>query len=230
VSGFSGLDRVVVATDHEEIVRVIEDAGGEAILTSEAHPSGTDRVAEVSSRTEFREYPIVVNVQGDEPGLDPVHVVSPVEMLQGGDWDVTTCAAPLLDEADWRAPSVVKVARAGDGRALYFSRAPIPHPRDGSFIPGDDRWLHHVGVYVYRREALERWVALPPSRLESTERLEQLRALEAGISIGVATVSTAPRGIDTEQDLDDAHSSWGIAGDEGAIRVDAAESKPSESR
>jgi len=218
VTEFSGVDRVVVATDSGDILRVIEDAGGEAVLTASDHRSGTDRVAEVSSRPEFEKYAIIVNVQGDEPELEMGHVSDPIALVEGAGWDVATCAAPLASEAAWRDPSVVKVVRADNGAALYFSRAPLPHPRDGAFVAGDPRWLHHVGVYVYRKPALERWVSLPPSRLETTEQLEQLRVLGEGIAIGVAVVAKAPRGIDTEEDLVRAQKRWASDDDEGSTR------------
>ena len=205
-----------MATDHRDVVAAVEAAGGEAVLTDPAHPSGTDRVAEVSSLPEFKDYPIIANIQGDEPGIRALHLQGPVSMLQDPTWDVTTCAAPLSTEADWRDPSVVKVVRTQAGRALYFSRAPVPHPRDGGFRPGDTKWLHHIGVYVYRKAALERWVSLPPTALENLEKLEQLRALEDGIAIGVAMVDVAPHGVDTEEDLARAEASWGTEPDDVA--------------
>jgi 3-deoxy-manno-octulosonate cytidylyltransferase (CMP-KDO synthetase) len=219
-----------VATDHASILEVIVASGGEAVLTSTGHPSGTDRAAEVSSRPEFADYAIVVNVQGDEPEVSPEHVLAPLALVAEEGWEIGTCAAPLGSEAAWRDPAVVKVARGADGRALYFSRAPIPHSRDEPFAPGDPRWLHHVGVYVYARAALARWVELPQSPLEQLEHLEQLRALEAGISIGVAVVSAAARGIDTEQDLLRAEARWGSADDSVSARFDPTQPTPSETR
>jgi 3-deoxy-manno-octulosonate cytidylyltransferase (CMP-KDO synthetase) len=196
------LDEVVVATDSAEILEVCEAAGARAVLTDAAHPSGTDRVAEVAARKEFDSADIVVNLQGDEPLMEAAHVEAAVREVRTGR-QVGTCATPVLDAADFLDPGTVKVVRRSDGTALYFSRAPIPFRRDGAM---DDAFLserpalRHLGVYAYGREALFEWVGLPPSPLELTERLEQLRALEAGMSIGVAVVDGAEGGVDTEAD------------------------------
>lgn len=197
------LDDVVVATDSSEIVEVCAGVGVPAVLTDPEHPSGTDRVAEVATRPAYRDAAVVVNLQGDEPLLDPRHVAAAVREVGRGR-DVGTCATPLEDPERLRDPASVKVVRRTDGTALYFSRAVIPHRRDGP--PEGDflrraGYLRHVGLYAYRREALLTWVALPPSPLEEIERLEQLRALEAGLTIGVAVVEHAEDGVDT---LDDA--------------------------
>ena len=198
------LDCVVVATDSDEVARVCEDFGAVVELTSPNHPSGTDRVAEVARRGLYSEFPLVVNIQGDEPLLNPAHLEAVVNLLNGGGWDVATCASPLLELEARGNPSVVKVARAPTGRALYFSRAQIPYKRDAPPTATDlasDRFLAHVGIYGYTREGLERWVALDPSPLEELERLEQLRPLEAGMDIGVAVVSGAEAGVDTPADV-----------------------------
>lgn len=197
-------DRVVVATDSPEIARLCESIGAPFVLTSAAHPSGTDRVAEVARLPEFQDYPIVVNVQGDEPLVKEEHLARAVALVSEGPWDVGTCGAPVGDAEARKDPSVVKVVRAGDGRALYFSRAPVPHKREDKPTPEDlagPPFLRHIGVYAYRRDALMRWVALPPSPLEELERLEQLRALENGMSIGVAVVDEARPGVDTAADV-----------------------------
>lgn len=197
------LGDTVVATDSDEIAAVCRDAGLDAVLTSPDHPSGTDRVAEVARLERFASYDIIVNLQGDEPLLDPAHVAAAVAMVERG-FDVGTCATPVGTEERWRHSSVVKVVCGADGQALYFSRAPIPHRRDGAPEPGAYRqapYLRHLGLYAYRREALLRWVALPPSTLEELERLEQLRALEAGMRIGVAVVDRAEPGVDTPEDV-----------------------------
>jgi 3-deoxy-manno-octulosonate cytidylyltransferase (CMP-KDO synthetase) len=204
VRAFGVLDRVVVATDDTEILALCTRLGAEAYLTDPAHPSGTDRVAEIALRPDFRAFPVIVNVQGDEPLLDPGHLQGAVTAVTEGAWAIGTCAAPLRDPTLLLDPSVVKVARAQSGRALYFSRAAIPHWRDG--VPPADSWvgplfLRHIGIYAYRREALLRWVSLPPSPLEEVERLEQLRPLEAGIDIGVALVDQASPGVDTPDDI-----------------------------
>lgn len=197
------LGHAVVATDSEEIVDVCRAAGIDAVLTSPDHPSGTDRVAEVAALERFAHFDVIVNLQGDEPLLDGDHVEAAAGMVAAG-FDVGTCATPVGTEDRWRAPSVVKVVCAADGQALYFSRAPIPHRRDGGPQPRDYRsapYLRHLGLYAYRRDALLRWVSLPPSGLETLERLEQLRALEAGMRIGVAVVDEAEPGVDTPEDV-----------------------------
>lgn len=197
------LDALVVATDHDEVAEVCRGFGAAVELTDPRHPSGTDRVAEVACREAWRGYEVVVNLQGDEPLMAPEHVVRATELVTEGGWQVGTCAAPIGTEEARLDPSVVKVARARDGRGLYFSRAPIPFQRDGT--PDAEAlaaapFLRHLGIYVYRREALLEWVSLPPSPLEELERLEQLRPLEAGIRLGVAVVAEAAPGVDTPAD------------------------------
>jgi 3-deoxy-manno-octulosonate cytidylyltransferase (CMP-KDO synthetase) len=199
----SVLDGVVVATDAPEVAESCRGLGTPVVLTSPDHPSGTDRVAEVVRQHGYDDFDIVVNLQGDEPLLEEDHVAAAVDEVRRGR-DVGTCATPVGTLANWHSASVVKVVLRDDGTALYFSRASIPHQRDG--VPTVDAlragtFLRHLGLYAYRREALLRWVALPPSPLEELERLEQLRALEAGMSIGVVVVKRAERGVDT---LDDA--------------------------
>ena len=196
------LDRVVVAVDDPELLDACADFGADAILTDSAHPSGTDRVAEVARRDEFGDYDVIVNVQGDEPLLARQHVAATIDLVRNG-WDVATCATPITDVAEWRDSSAVKVVRDDAGGAMYFSRAAIPADRDGSAHPGTadtGTLLRHVGLDTYRREALEKWVALPEGRLERLERLEQLRPLAAGIRIGVEVVDSAAPGVDTPED------------------------------
>jgi len=196
------LDRVVVAVDDAELVDACREMGAEAILTDPAHPSGTDRVAEVARREEFAAYDTVVNVQGDEPLLERAHISATLDLVREG-WDVATCATPITDDGEWRDPSSVKVVRDDEGGAMYFSRSAIPADRDGASGPDvadPGTFLRHVGLYTYRREALARWVALPEGRLERLERLEQLRPLAAGIRIGVAVVEAAAPGVDTPED------------------------------
>jgi 3-deoxy-manno-octulosonate cytidylyltransferase (CMP-KDO synthetase) len=197
-------DRVVVATDSPEILALCDKLGAHCVLTDPTHPSGTDRVFEVADRPEFRHFPLLLNIQGDEPLMEREHLTSAVELVASGGWDLGTCATPVGTHEALADPTVVKVARGADGRALYFSRAPIPHRRDG--IPGPEEllgppYLRHLGLYAYRREALARWVSLPPSPLEEIERLEQLRALEAGLSMGVAVVKEGAPGVDTAADV-----------------------------
>lgn len=195
-------DRLVVATDSEAVARACSDAGAEVVMTSSGHPSGTDRVAAAAEACDAA-CDVVVNIQGDEPLLDPGAVKTAVAMVEAG-FPVGTCATPVRSEAELLDPSVVKVAKTEQGRALYFSRAPIPHRRGES--DAGRAWrqglhLRHVGIYAYRRESLMRWVRFDPSPLEAEEGLEQLRALEHGIEIGVGVVADAGRGVDTEEDL-----------------------------
>lgn len=198
-------DEIVVATDSDEVAEVVHGFGGAAVLTSESHPSGTDRVAEAARRPAARRHDVVVNFQADEPFVDAAAVDRATRAVADGDAAIATVAAPLTDAAEWTAESVCKVVLGEDGRALYFSRAPIPHPRGAEpQLTGepDTPYLRHVGVYVFTREALERWTRRPPSRLESLERLEQLRALEAGETIRVIVGPPTEPGVDEPADLD----------------------------
>jgi len=200
----SVLDHAVVATDSKEVADVCRALGAPVEMTSADHPSGTDRVAELAERPEYREYSTIVNVQGDEPLLKEAHVRAALELVREGRWDVGTCATPLNFDEARTDPMVVKVARAADGRALYFSRAPIPYKRDEKPVGEElqrEPYLRHVGIYAYTRAALQDWVALAPSQLERLESLEQLRPLEAGIRIGVAIVGAADPGVDTMADV-----------------------------
>lgn len=202
VADFRVLDTVVIATDAPEIADVCAAIGANVVLTSESHRSGTDRVAEVVSRTEYAGCDVIVNVQGDEPFLAEAHVAAAAGLVVDG-WPIGTIATPIGDVAEWRNPSVVKVVRSGSGAALYFSRAPIPHRREGEPTDADLRsgvYLRHMGVYAYTPAALRQWVSLPESTLEGLEKLEQLRAMEAGLSIGVAVVEPSAAGVDTPED------------------------------
>ncbi len=197
-------EAVVVATDAPEILAHCESVGAACVLTDPAHPSGTDRVAEVAGMPSYRHFEVVANVQGDEPMVEETHLSQALGLVSGGPWEIGTCATPLRARAAFEDPSVVKVARAADGRALYFSRAGIPWKRDGLITDQDlsrAPYLRHLGIYAYRRPALLTWVSLPPSPLEELERLEQLRALEAGLGIGVAIVNEAAPGVDTAEDV-----------------------------
>jgi 3-deoxy-manno-octulosonate cytidylyltransferase (CMP-KDO synthetase) len=202
-------DRCVIATDSDEVAGAARSHGAEAVLTSPAHPSGTDRVAEVVARPEFRPFDAILNVQGDEPFVAQSAVRGAVDRVASGSFPLGTAAArapeEILDE-----PSVVKVVAADDGRAMYFSRAAIPYLRDAAEEPlRSTRIWQHIGVYAYSRDALARWVALPPHPLEQIERLEQLRPLAAGMAMGVALVNEPPRvGIDTPDDLTRANADW----------------------
>ena len=196
------LDRLVVATDSEEVAEVCRGAGAETLLTSPSHPTGSDRAWEVA-RHLGRAFDVVVNIQGDEPLVEADAVRAAISMVERG-FDAGTCAAPVRDEEEFRDPGVVKVVRTGEGRALYFSRAAIPHthaPAAGRPSRRANRRLKHVGIYAYRPEALGRWVGFGRSPLELQEGLEQLRALENGMRIGVAVVAEAAGGVDTPRDL-----------------------------
>jgi len=196
--------RVVVAAAEPEIAAAIEAAGGEAVLTRPDHPSGSDRVWEaVQSVDPNGDAPAVVNLQGDLPTLEPQLIRDCVDLLSQGAADITTLAAEITDGAERTNPNVTKAVISladgmGHGRALYFTRATAPS--------GEGPLFHHIGIYAYRREALEQFVALPPSPLELREKLEQLRALEAGMRIDVAVVDTVPLGVDTPQDLEKARA------------------------
>lgn len=199
---------VVVATDSEAVLAAVHDAGGVAVLTRRDHPSGTDRVAEVAALPAYRAHDVIVNIQGDEPFVTEDAVEAAVGFVARGDFAIGTAAchdnASILNE-----PSIVKVVADRTHRALYFSRAPIPFLRDRSDAGVQaELILRHIGIYAYSRTALERWVSLPPSPHELTERLEQLRPLADGLAIGVGITSTASAGIDTEDDLRRANASW----------------------
>ena len=187
---------VVVAADDSAIVAAVEAAGGRAILTQGDHASGSDRIAEALARLDpDRRHDIVVNLQGDLPTIEPDAVRAAASL---GDADIVTLATPIRRAEERGDPNVVKAIGTPIGprrlRALYFTRAAAPW--------GEGDLLHHIGLYAYARAALETFVRLPPSPLETRERLEQLRALEAGLRIDIALVDAAPLGVDTAQDLE----------------------------
>ena len=197
--------RVVVATDSDEIFKTVRDAGGEAVMTRANHASGSDRVFEAINRVDpDADCRLVVNLQGDLPTLEPHLVRACLMPLQNKDTHIATLAAEIREERERQDPNVVKVVGtplAGNDeekeqqlRALYFTRATAPY--------GDGPLYHHIGIYAYRRSALERFVSLRPSVLEQRERLEQLRALEDGMRVDVVVVDTVPIGVDTPDDLD----------------------------
>lgn len=196
----AGVDEVVVATDHERIADVVKKFGGIAVMTPESLRSGTDRVACVAEK--FRA-DIFINVQGDEPMLDPKCVERSLELVKSKRFAMATPAALLNDEALLKNPNVVKVLVAADGRAVYFSRFAIPYSRGA--VPGKSAEFaprHHLGVYVYTRETLLKFASLQPCSWEAAESLEQLRALYHGIAIGVADADRASTGVDTAEDLE----------------------------
>ncbi|MEJ2546958.1 MAG: 3-deoxy-manno-octulosonate cytidylyltransferase [Gemmatimonadota bacterium] len=200
-----GVDAVRVATDDERIADRVRGFGGTVVMTSPDHPSGTDRVAEVARSAEGRAFDVIVNFQADEPFLPAGHVRAAIEPVVDGTADIATLATPFTSAEEWNSEAEVKVARAEDGRALYFSRAGIPWAESGTpdfnGDPSGSR-LRHLGLYVYSRPALEAWVSLPPSPLERLERLEQLRPLEAGWRIQVAIVGPCPGAIEEPEDLE----------------------------
>jgi 3-deoxy-manno-octulosonate cytidylyltransferase (CMP-KDO synthetase) len=187
------LDEVVVATDSDEVADLCRGNGWPVEMTSPDLPSGTDRVHAVAQR---RDAAIYVNIQGDEPLLTPGHIAALLGPFAREHVEVTTLKVRCTPESISN-PNAVKVVTALDGRAMYFSRAMIPYDRDGI---GADYWKH-IGLYAYRKAALKRFAALPPSLLEETERLEQLRMLENGFNLYVAETELDTVGVDTEQDL-----------------------------
>jgi 3-deoxy-manno-octulosonate cytidylyltransferase (CMP-KDO synthetase) len=202
----SGLAAVIVATDDARIAAAVAGTGARVVMTRADHPSGTDRLAEVARDLDAD---LIVNVQGDLPLLDPRMVERLVARLAAEpDLPMATLAAPLHDEAEWRSPHVVKVVMDAAGRALYFSRSPIPFDRDGRRPAGEPLGWRHIGMYGYRRDVLLRLAALPPAPLERREQLEQLRALVHGIPIGVVvwTETAALIEVDTPDDLERARA------------------------
>jgi 3-deoxy-manno-octulosonate cytidylyltransferase (CMP-KDO synthetase) len=190
---------IVVAAAEREIVAAIAAAGGRVVLTPPDLPSGSDRIfAALQAVDPAGTHDVIVNLQGDLPDLDPAYIRKVVELLSDPAVDIATLAVEIDNDADRNDPNVVKpvIAWAADGRsgrALYFSRALIP--------AGEGAVFHHLGIYAYRRAALTRFVALPPSALEKREKLEQLRALEAGMLVAVARVDSVPLSVDTPADL-----------------------------
>ena len=191
---------VVVATDDARIADAVRGFGGTAVITRADHPSGTDRVAEAAAGLDAD---VVVNLQGDEPLFDPAGVGQLIRLLgERPTADVATLAAPIRDVATYESPNAVKVVCDDGGRALYFSRSPVPFCRDAApdFHADPPRYRLHVGVYAFRRAALLRLAGLPPHPLEQAEKLEQLRWLGAGATVLVGSVPAAHRGIDTPED------------------------------
>jgi 3-deoxy-manno-octulosonate cytidylyltransferase (CMP-KDO synthetase) len=185
------VDRIVVAADHPDVQRACREFGAECVMTSTRHASGTSRVGEVAKKLKPKR---VVNVQGDEPDVDPAAIDRLAKALDES--ELATLATPFADPKEADNPNRVKVVVDRNGDALYFSRSNIPYPREPKLAP-----RLHVGMYAYRYSALLRWIALPPSRLEETEKLEQLRVLEHGLKIRVVMLSKPwPGGIDTPED------------------------------
>lgn len=188
---------VIVATDDQRIVHALAQFDTRTVMTSASHQSGTDRIAEVA-RSLPADVDVVVNVQGDEPEIEPEVVDQLIERMESCDDDMATAATPFPDGSDPNDPNLVKVVVNQDGRALYFSRSAIPFRRDSTQTPPMPYHLH-LGVYAYRRSFLLTFASWSPTRLETTEKLEQLRALEHGRSIYVLTINRATHGIDTPE-------------------------------
>ena len=197
----AGIGPVIVACADREIAEAVAAVGGRAVMTRPGHASGSDRIHEaVASADPGGRHDVVVNLQGDLPAIDPAAVAAVLGPLAEPAVDIATLVSEIVEERERTDPNVVKavVSLAEDadvGRALYFSRATVPSPAAGPHY-------HHIGIYGFRRRALDRFVALPRGRLEALERLEQLRALEAGMRIDAALVDTVPIGVDTPADLD----------------------------
>jgi len=191
---------VVVATDDSRIMAAVQSFGGNVVMTRRDHPSGTDRVAEVARNLDVD---VIVNLQGDEPLVDPAALDMLPDLLAAEpNARMATLAMPLLSLEAYRSPNVVKVVCDQKGRALYFSRSPIPMVRDGEpqLAAKSQLFLHHLGLYAYRKSALLELATMPPHPLEETEKLEQLRVLAMGWQVQVGVVEHAGRGVDTPDD------------------------------
>ena len=203
----SGAQQVIIATDHPPIVSVAQEHGFQACMTRADHVSGTDRIAEVSAQQDWTDDTIVVNVQGDEPLIPPDLIRAVARHLHDHpECAIATACHPIHDEASMRNPNIVKVVLDKNANALYFSRAPIPWPRDAYAqnqpVPQSVTVLRHVGIYAYRASFLREYGQLAPAPIEQAESLEQLRALYHGYKIGVTKTDQAPpSGVDTENDL-----------------------------
>ncbi|HVS39761.1 MAG TPA: 3-deoxy-manno-octulosonate cytidylyltransferase [Gemmataceae bacterium] len=202
-----GVDAVVVATDDSRIASAVQSFGGRAEMTCRDHASGTDRVAEAARHLEAD---CVVNLQGDEPLIEPASVETLIRVLAESLADMATLAAPLASAEQWRNPNCVKVVCDAAGQALYFSRSPIPFVRDAQpdFAARPPRFLQHLGVYAYRRRFLLSLADLPPHPLEMLEKLEQLRALAHGRRIQVGVVGHTTPGVDTYDDYLQFVAAW----------------------
>lgn len=200
----TGATEVLIATDDPRIAEVARAFGAEVVLTSPSHPSGTDRLAEVAEARAWPDEAVIVNVQGDEPLLPAANVVQVAQLLEAHPQAaIATLMTPITTEQDFLDPNVVKAVSDKDGRALYFSRAPIPWPRDGRAPDTAVFGWRHIGLYAYRAGPLRRLAALAPTPLEQTEKLEQLRALENGLGIVIAPAAVVPGpGVDTPEDLE----------------------------
>jgi 3-deoxy-manno-octulosonate cytidylyltransferase (CMP-KDO synthetase) len=204
----AGAKQVIIATDDERIMQVMDTGSVQVVMTSTGHQSGTDRLAECAERLAWPDRQIVVNLQGDEPFAPVAGIRQVAELLASSKSPMATLSRPILNEEQFNDPNAVKVVRDIHGGALYFSRAPIPWPRAGGqgFSGLAQR---HIGIYAYRAAFLKQFSRLPASSLERCESLEQLRALENGFSIAIAESSAEfPAGVDTPEDLERANATW----------------------
>ena len=192
-----GKERVIVCADDQALIDVCQQAGFRAVMTSAHHQSGTDRIAEVAAQEQAS---CIVNVQGDEPDMDPAHIQAVATLITQHEWaGMATLACPV-DASQQLDPNAVKVVLGARGRALYFTRAPAVWDRDAGHV--SSQCYRHLGIYAYRKDVLLSYADLPHSPLEHTEKLEQLRALEAGIGIACGLVDQAAPGIDVSSDYD----------------------------
>ena len=210
-----GASEVIVATDHADILAACQAHEVPVCLTPVDCPSGTDRIADVARQRGWSDDQIVVNVQGDEPLIEREAITTVASLLAGSDASIATCGCPIESWEDFCNPNIVKIALSGSGRALYFSRAPVPYPRDlmtataRGPLPGHFRPVRHIGLYAYRVRFLNAYVKWPVSPLDSAESLEQLRALWNGHAIDVALLHDVPApGVDTPEDLDRVRRLW----------------------
>ncbi|CAG0950215.1 3-deoxy-manno-octulosonate cytidylyltransferase (CMP-KDO synthetase) [Phycisphaerales bacterium] len=199
------VSRVVVATDSEAVRSAVAGFGGEVVMTRADHPNGTSRLAEAAAVLRLRHFDIVVNVQGDEPEIEPGAVDAAVGALRASGAEAATVGSPFAPGEDPANPNIVKVVVRRDGSAMYFSRSLIPHPRSGGTAMAP---LKHVGMYVYRVSVLRRYVELPPSPLEMCEMLEQLRLLDHGYRMAVAVREVRTSGIDTPEQYEAFVARW----------------------
>ena len=197
VSLVSSLDRIIVATDDDRIFQAVESFGGEAVMTRPDHPTGTDRLAEVAAGLEVD---LIVNIQGDEPLIHPRMIEAAITpLMEDARIPMGTLKTAIDNWQEFQDPNVVKVVTDREGFALYFSRSPVPHCRDKGPLP--EEAFKHIGLYVYRRDFLLKFAALPPTRLESLEKLEQLRVLEHGYRIRVVETDLISIGVDVPEDI-----------------------------
>ncbi len=192
----SGLGEVVIACDGEEIAAEAKKIGAKFVITDPNLPSGTDRIYAAFKELK-KDFSVIVNLQGDLPNIDPAVINAAAETALKDDCDIATVASKIKNSSEITNPNVVKIAIAENGRALYFSRAAIPHSKKDF-----DDYFHHIGIYAYKKSALEKFVNLAPSSLEKRESLEQLRALENGMNIFVKVVDAHPLSVDTKEDLE----------------------------